>query len=391
MVRMTYQSANGGALMAREHAVTRSAGANWGAKVWRWLTTFDMPRSRAWKIAAIITSVIVGVIIFVLYGVRLFGVVPLAGRSMEPTFKALAIWPHLAAYYRTNAAAKLELGCLVEFRMDGEADASVKRVSAISTDGSKVWVKADNFGVTGKDSDTDYGWIPIDHVRKITWVWTPTRASRSTSKEGRLKNWAEMRVAPSDVSWGPEGYWSAQRPGVVEIYHGQRLVRTIRGRVARCQDGVLFISQPKGAWQYEYLSYSFGTEKTRTHLGNDWQARQNKNYAIRPPLSGEVDLREAVVSPEMAAAIDNDPATSWEVGPTDGRIKTGSIRFRSPQRLRCINASFLGDASVQVRIKADGKVYVPNRTKNVTVVTIELEKGNAADCGQISEISLQKG
>jgi len=366
--------------------------ANWGARMREWATTLKRPTTRkGWFWVGFTAFMVIAVVILPLYGVRLFGITPLAGKSMEPTFKAMPIPPRIAAYYRTSSSEPIELGCLVQFRTEGEDSVSVKRVVDIS--GDRVWVKADNFGVTGKDSDTDYGWIPASNCRKITWVWTPARALRSRSAEGRLQNWAELRASPSSIEWGPNGlWWATQRTDKIEVYHGRELWKVIQGEIKEKKDGILLISQPvEDGQRFEHLSYSFEKDELVAGLGNDWRKPTRTQYTIRFPQNDEIDLRQANIDDGIEAAVDDDPETNWGIGPTDDRIVSGSIEFHLPQKVRSISIEFAGDASVQMRVKVDGKTYNPASVQSISKIEIELEKGRPSDCAQISEIRVQKG
>jgi type IV secretory pathway protease TraF len=76
---------------------------------------------------------------------------------------------------------------------------SVKRVAEIRKDG--YFVEGDN---TERSQDSrDWGKVvPPDHVAGVVnWCWSPARAWRGRTAEGKLANWRELY-------WGPNAHWS---------------------------------------------------------------------------------------------------------------------------------------------------------------------------------------
>lgn len=108
---------------------------------------------------------------------------------------------HLGWFYRTSWGEQpTRVGQIVRFAQPGQPTwrkyilPTIKRVAEIRKDG--YFVEGDNT----EHSQDSRDWcrdVPTDHVAGVVvWCWSPTRAWRSQTADGRLRNWLEMNYAP---------------------------------------------------------------------------------------------------------------------------------------------------------------------------------------------------
>lgn len=108
---------------------------------------------------------------------------------------------HLGWFYRTSWGEQpTRVGQIVRFAQPNQPTwrkyilPSIKRVAEIRKDG--YFVEGDN---TEHSQDCrDWGKdVPTSHVAGVVnWCWSPARAWRSQTADGRLRNWLEMNYAP---------------------------------------------------------------------------------------------------------------------------------------------------------------------------------------------------
>lgn len=285
-----------------------------GAKFTEWLK-FKPLTTRRQRITALVLAVFVALLLFALYGVRLFGLTPLQGRSMEPTLGAMPFWPHLVGYYRLDREAAPEIGSLIEFRTH-EAGVTVKRVTRISDDGQNIWVTTENKGITGKDSD-DYGWIPMEDVNGVlTYVWTPTRAWRSMTDEGRFQNWLDLH----EPDWGKKH----ESDGLI-VYQikdttpeSTSIIDVIRkgqsGRIARLEGQYLDWIEPQ-----TLIYYNTDTVLMQYNITEKTTEKVTLVPEERLPWEGEMEVKKGRLGRPctVRAKIPRTPRTAVEI---DGEI-----------------------------------------------------------------------
>ena len=210
--------------MAREQVVSSVAiGANWGTMLRRWATTFELPKSRNSRFVAILIAAVITVMLFGLFGTRLFHWYPIMGSSMQPTI------PYLGGYVKLGRPEEIRVNDLV--LLNGRTlGFSVKRVAKINPR-KGFYVLGDNqdhsmdssYGVI-KDDLRQEVWIPSSEVAgKVVSIWSPKRAWRSIKGE-KWRNQIEFNFPPSRYMYGPGTLWELATEKKTMLFDGTKPV-----------------------------------------------------------------------------------------------------------------------------------------------------------------------
>jgi hypothetical protein len=192
--------------------------------------------TRGW-VAVGVLVIIVAAFIIPIHVPPLFGWHLVQGRSMWPTIKWMEKWPHISGYVHINKDLAPSENSLILFRVNNKRfSQEVKRVEYSQlnplTGIREYWVATDNAGVTGEGSDfsNQYKWIPQTWlIGVVDKIWTPTRASRSKTVEGKLRNWIEFNYPPSRQHWSPSQENVAVDSNPLRVYApGNRLVTSLQ-------------------------------------------------------------------------------------------------------------------------------------------------------------------
>jgi len=183
-----------------------------------------------WK-RVLLTTIPVAVF---LISAKLAGIVPISGRSMEPTIHqpipldaiGLQGWA-CGASVRIDKNAKPKIGQLVLFNSPGN-EICVKRVEKINSKG-EFWMGADGKGWTGEDSD-NYGWVNSDNIMGVVRnVISPRTIAQSFSTQGRFRNWVEMNYSPNNSKWSLSGkilVVESKDKNISIFYNGNTMLKT---------------------------------------------------------------------------------------------------------------------------------------------------------------------
>ena len=187
---------------------------------------------RRWTIVILLVTFIVALV------GPTFGPIParwyiVIGRSMHPTIKWMTYWPYVSGYVHINPGLPITENSLIYFKVNGSfVNREIKRVQWRSVWGGQdcYWVTADNSGVTGEGSDfsDQYTWVKKSWVIGVVdQIWTPTRAWRARTAEGRLHNWKEFNWSPRSVVEGPDDQLAVNLVDHWVIMRGRQLAGVI--------------------------------------------------------------------------------------------------------------------------------------------------------------------
>ncbi len=214
--------------------------------------------SRGERIAIWVLVPVVFIVILMFWGIPPLNIIPVWGPSMQPT---LAVWSipepwaqfSFSGWVHYDPNKKPEVGSIVYFRIPNTRVFEVKRVAKINDEG-ELWVEPDNPGVSGEGSDNSeiYDWVePSWVIGVIDMAFTPYRALRWFTPEGRFRNLIETSVRPCIVDCGLQlsdgryfvsgaSFWAVVDPrGSITRFAGE-------AQISEDRQSVLSVDRDKG-------------------------------------------------------------------------------------------------------------------------------------------------
>lgn len=180
----------------------------------------------------------------------LWGWHPVMGHSMEPTLPYLGGYFHLQPV--ADPAKDLRVNDLVAVRGSALGYA-IKRVAKVSPSRG-IYVLGDN---TDRSADSSFGankadpahqtWVPFTQVLgRADDLWSPQRALRARTAQGRLENRVELLHNPQKTLWNDDGTVAAVEGGSeIAVISVQGEVR-VPGRYPSWESGRLrYVAQTK--------------------------------------------------------------------------------------------------------------------------------------------------
>lgn len=210
-------------------------------------------RRVAWVVVVLAALAVVVFTAPILWGYR-----PTLGRSMEPTLPALGGFCKLEKL--ADPMGQLRPNDIVVVD-GGTLGYSVKRVARIDP-AQGLYLLGDNidrsmdssFGADGKSPNRDV-WVPFDELKgRVTNIWSPERAWRSRTAEGRYVNAVEFMYNPRTTTYGPRHAFVAKAGDKwVVVEGGRRTEITAPVSKVEWRAGRLYIESQKDSLPAVFL------------------------------------------------------------------------------------------------------------------------------------------
>lgn len=189
--------------------------------------------------------------------------------------------------YRTSWGEQpTRVGQIIRFAQPGQPTwrkyilPSIKRVVEIRKDG--YYVEGDN---TEHSQDSrDWGKdIPSDHVAGIVdWCWSPARAWRSRTAEGRKKN-------SNDLHWGPNARWSPDGAAVAWVSQTKISILTREGLCIMSNSG--YACEGGVGWRNGKTIWPVGV--AGDYVAFDLASHQLERFHVTPARINERGWRDS--------------------------------------------------------------------------------------------------
>ncbi|TSC93513.1 MAG: hypothetical protein CEN89_50 [Candidatus Berkelbacteria bacterium Licking1014_7] len=227
---------------------------------------------------------VVAVMLSAIFIPMLFGWLPVFGRSMEPTLPLVGGYVHVD---RKCNPHRLKINDIVLLK-GKTLGYSVKRVSKIDTK-QGLYVLGDNinqsldssFGADNSETIKDT-YIPFsEFVGRATDIWSPHRAWRVRTAEGKFKNWLELQYIADQIK-KVDPPWV-----VVETNNGVKVYQTPN---RQC-----FV-KASGEWRFSSLENQIlvlGAKQKAARTEIDLITKETKTY-IAPTLLTTTTVRAVV-------------------------------------------------------------------------------------------------
>lgn len=160
-----------------------------------------------WKYFSVLVIMMIGVIIL-----PKFGWIPSRGHSMEP------VLPYIGGFCKVETEKTPQVGDIILFHAPNDDELCFKRVKTIYE--SSYYVKAENFGWTGEDSD-HYGPVSAELVEGVvTDIFSLDRVMNNLTPSGRLMNLLTLSYADYNIIVINEHNYATEKAQKIHVVHG---------------------------------------------------------------------------------------------------------------------------------------------------------------------------